>query len=339
MPEAGRPKTMAERTSKSARVGICLYPGVWASSATLAKDVVQIASVIARARPGSGSIEAQFLGAEPSEVATADGLSIRAEDAWDRADVDLLVLPSLAIPFLEPARRPRGLSDSIARQHDRGCSVLAITTGSWLLAETGLLDGHTATTHWASLERCRGQYPRVSWTSEQPLAVTGRLVTARDMSASATALCHVIGRVLSAPIAERTYQYALVSETGADALPLLHTIALRDHGDAQVLAAQDWLEAHYGEPIVADRVARMVHMSARNLRRRFLDATGMTLVAYLTEIRLARARALLLATNEPVSQIAYRVGYEDASTFTALFKERHGSTPSAYRKSSTGPLA
>lgn len=330
---------MAKRTSKSARVGICLYPGVWGSSATLAKDLVQIASVIARARPGSGSIEARFLGAEPSEVATASGLSIRAEEAWDRTDVDVLVLPSLAIPFLEPARRPMGLSDWIAGQYDRGCSVLAITTGSWLLAGTGLLDGHTATTHWACLERCRRLYPRVGWTSEQPLAVTGRLVTARDMSASATALCHVIGRVLSAPIAERTYQYALVYETGAEALPLLHTIAFRDHGDAQVLAVQDWLEAHYGEPVVADRVARMVHMSPRNLRRRFLDATGTTLVEYLTGVRLARARAFLLSTNEPISQIAYRVGYEDASTFTALFKERHGATPSAYRKSSAGPLA
>lgn len=238
---------------------------------------------------------------------------------------------------MEPARQPPGLSDWIAGQHRRGCLVLALTTGSWLLAETGLLDGHTATTHWACLERCRRQYPRVNWTSEQRLAVTGRLVTARDMSASATALCHAIGRVLSAPIAERTYQYSLIYEPGADALPLLHTIPLRDHGDAQVLMVQEWIETHYGEPVAAEGVARMVHMSPRNLRRRFLDATGKTLVDYLTEVRLARARALLLSSNEAVSQIAYRVGYEDASTFTALFKKRHGLTPSAYRKTSAGP--
>lgn len=329
---------MAKRTTKSARVGICLYPGVWGSSASLAKDLIHIASVIARARPGSGTIEARFLGVEPNEVATAGGPSIRAEEAWDRADVDALVLPSLAIPFLEPARRPPGLSDWVARQHQRGSMVLAITTGSWLLAETGLLDDHAATTHWASLDRCRRDYPRVKWTSEQRLAVTGRLVAARDMSASATALCHMIGLVLSAPIAERTFQYSLIHESATEALPLLHTIPLRDHGDVQVLAVQEWLEVHYGEPISAEGVARLVHMSPRNLRRRFIDATGKTLVEYLTEVRLARARELLLSTNEPVSQVGYRVGYEDASTFTALFKERHGLTPSAYRKASAGPL-
>lgn len=159
------------------------------------------------------------------------------------------------------------------------------------------------------------------------------------MSASATALCHVIGRVLSVPIAERTYQYSLIHEPGSEALPLLHTIPLRDHGDAQVLEVQEWLEAHYGEPTSAAGVARMVHMSPRNLRRRFLEATGQTLSTYLTEVRLARARALLLSADEPVSQIAYRVGYEDASTFTALFKQRHGLTPSAYRKASVGTVA
>ncbi|WPB82848.1 AraC family transcriptional regulator [Archangium violaceum] len=60
------------------------------------------------------------------------------------------------------------------------------------------------------------------------------------------------------------------------------------------------------------------------------------MLAYLTGIRLARARALLLSSDEAVSQIAHRAGYEDPSTFTALFKQHHGQTPSAYRKSSAG---
>lgn len=166
---------MAKRptSSRNAHVGICLYPGVWGSSANLAKDLVQIASVIAQARPGSGRIEARFLGAQPGDVSTASGTSMRAEGAWDHADVDVLVLPSLAVPFLEPGRQPPGLASWIVREHQRGCLVLAITTASWLLAETGLLDGHTATTHWACVDRCRRQYPRVDWTSEQRLAVTG----------------------------------------------------------------------------------------------------------------------------------------------------------------------
>lgn len=318
-------------------MGICLYPGVWGASASLAKDVLHIASAIAKAR-GGGGLEVRFLGAQPGDVMTASGMSIRADASWGRTDVDVLILPSRAVHFLEPEGQPPGLADWVVRQHARGSSVLAMATGSWMLAETGLLEGRKATTHWACLERCRRRYPGVDWTSDLRLAVTGRIVTARDLSASAVALCHVVGRALTPAIAERTYQYALIHEPGSEALPLLHTIPLRDHGDAQVLKVQEWLESRYSQPLSATEAARTVHMSPRNLRRRFLEATGRTLVAYLTEVRLARARELLRSSTEAVSQIARRVGYEDASTFTALFKAHHGQTPSTYRHESSGSV-
>lgn len=330
---------MAKRPTRTARIGICLSPGVWASSATLAVDLTRIAGIIARARPGVRGVEPVLLGPRPGPVKTAGGTVLRAEAAWAHTDVDVVVVPSVALPFLESAGRAPGLAEWLARQHRRGSLLLAITTGSWLLAGTGVLDGHIATTHWAALERCRRLSPRVRWTSSQPLAVTGRLITARDMSAASTALCHLLGRVVNAAVAERTYQYALVSASGDDALPLLHTVPLREHGDAQVLAAQDWLEQHSSEALTMERLARTVHMSARNLRRRFVTATGRSLVEYLTEVRLARARARLLSTTEPVSQIAYGVGYGDASTFTALFKQRHGLTPSAFREAAAGSVA
>ncbi|NPD22181.1 GlxA family transcriptional regulator [Corallococcus exiguus] len=230
-------------------------------------------------------------------------------------------------------RRPKPVQP--ARGHRK-----ADASGPWTahnqLAETGLLHGHTATTHWASLDRCRQQYPGVDWTSDLRISVTGRIVTARDMGASAVALCHGVGRALSAAIAERTYQYSLIQEPGSEALPLLHTLPLRDHRDAPVLEVQEWLETRYAEPLSAKEAAKRVHMSPRNLRRRFLEATGRTLLAYLTEVRLARARALLNSSDEAVSQIAHRVGYADASTFTALFRKHHGQTPTLYRESSRG---
>ncbi|MBU8893975.1 helix-turn-helix domain-containing protein [Corallococcus sp. M34] len=329
---------MAKRPTSEhrTRVGICLYPGVWGSSASLARDVLHIATAIARARLGSRDLDVRFLGARPGEVRTASGMALVADASWERTEADVVILPSRAVHFLEPEAHPPELAEWTRQQYARGALVLAMATGSWLLAETGLLHGHAATTHWASLERCRRQYPGVDWTSELRLAVAGRLVTARDMSASAVALCHVVGRTLSTAIAERTYQYSLIHEPGSEALPLLHTVPLRDHGDAQVLQVQEWLEASYDQPLSATEAARRVHMSPRNLRRRFQAATGRGLLTYLTEVRLARARALLHSTDEPVSQVAQRVGYEDASTFTALFKAHHRLTPTAYRRASLG---
>lgn len=332
---------MADRTpsDQGAIVGVCLYPGVWASSATLAKDLVHLASSIARSRPGSRSIQGRFLGPQAGDVPTADGTPLPAQRPWDDADVDVLTLPSVALPWLERTRRPSGLTSWVTGQHQRGALVIALGTGSQLLADTGLLDGQVATTHWASVQRCRAEFPAVTWTADQRLAVTGRLVTARDTGAAATAICHAIGRVLGVPIAERTYQYALIHEPGAQALPLLHTVGLRDHGDPQVLQVQQWLETRYREPLTATQAAQLVHMSSRQLRRRFLTATGLTLIGYLTEIRLAHARRLLLSTNQPAAAIAHQVGYHDPSTFTALFKEHHHMTPGTYRATADRILA
>lgn len=302
-------------------------------------DVVHLASQIARSRSGSCGIEGRFLGRQSGDVPTASGAPMYAEGSWEDADVDILVLPSLAGPYLELARRPAGLADWVTGQHGRGCQVLAMTTGSWLLAETGLLDGHAATTHWAFVDRCRRHYPAVDWTSELPLTITGRLVTARHTVASATALCHAMGGLLGASIAERTYEYALIDQPGSGTLPLLHTIPLRRHGDPQVLAVQDWFETRFAEPVSATEAARVAHLSARQLRRRFLAATGQTPSAYLTDVRLARARALLLSTDEVVAHVAEHVGYHDPSTFTALFKQRHGLTPTAYRQAMNSPLS
>mgnify|MGYP000571707918 CR=1 FL=1 len=321
-------------TKRIARVAICLYLGVWESSASLCRDLLQIACSIAKARPGNGELEIKFLSSQSGDVQTASGTLMRAESTWEHSEADVIILPSLAIPFMESEHQPRGLADWIIGQYQKGCMVLAITTGSWLLAETGLLDGQTSTTHWASVTRCHRQYPKINWTSEQRIATMGRLITARDIYASTAALCHVIGRILSVPIAERTYEYSLIHMPGSETLPLLHTITLHDHGDNQVLKVQTWLEANYSKAISAEKIADMFHMSPRNLRRRFRKATGKSLSIYRTEVRLAQARMLLLLTDESTSQIAHHIGYENASTFIALFKQHHGLTPNVYRKTS-----
>lgn len=326
---------MAKRPRDTVVVGVCLVPGAWAATASLALDLVQIASVIARATPGARSIEGRFLGPAPGDITTANGTPLPANQAWEGTDVDLLVLPSVAIPALDTSAAPPGLASWVGHQHQNGALVIAIGTGGHLLAATGLLDRHPATTHWAFLDRCRRDYPAVAWSGEQRLAVTGRIVTARDLGAATTAVCHAIGVLLDPSIGERVYRYSLVHEPGSPALPPLHTIDRRDHGDPQILLVQDWIETHYARPLTATDAAGLVHLSTRTLRRRFQQATGQTMLTYLTDVRLAHARTLLLSTSDPITAIAHQIGYADVSTFTALFRQHHGLPPGAYRRSAT----
>ena len=99
-----------------------------------------------------------------------------------------------------------------------------------------------------------------------------------------------------------------------------------------VSKAIDYLEAHVDQPIKVDELARLCCMSKRNFARAFRAATGSAPIAYLVNLRLARAGALLRRYDETVTSVAYKVGFNDSSYFTRQFHEMFGVAPSHYRK-------
>ena len=96
--------------------------------------------------------------------------------------------------------------------------------------------------------------------------------------------------------------------------------------------AQDHLERHLAEPIRLADLARRLAVSERTLIRRFQQAVETTPLAYLQNLRIEAARALLETGNQRVEDIAQAVGYQDGSSFVRLFRERIGLTPAAYRR-------
>ena len=105
-----------------------------------------------------------------------------------------------------------------------------------------------------------------------------------------------------------------------------------DHGDAVVLAAQEWLRTAY--PVAAP-VTELVERSGlpeRTFKRRFVRATGHSPISYVQHVRVEEAKRRLERTSEPVDAISYAVGYEDPASFRRLFKRITGVTPGAYRR-------
>ena len=98
-----------------------------------------------------------------------------------------------------------------------------------------------------------------------------------------------------------------------------------------VSKAIHYLEAHGDQPITVDELARLSCMSKRNFARVFQAATGSAPIAYLVNLRLARAGALL-RRGEPVTSAAYKVGFNDSNYFTRRFHQMFGVAPSDYRK-------
>lgn len=99
-----------------------------------------------------------------------------------------------------------------------------------------------------------------------------------------------------------------------------------------IAAAKAFIEAHLGESITLTDVANSLYLSPAYFSRLFRTRTGMTFSAWLAERRIARARQYLEETSLPVAAISSKVGYQEANSFTRLFRSATGLSPTEYRK-------
>jgi len=248
----------------------------------------------------------------------------------------VVILPEL---WLGPDEHLHGrypeLMDWIRRRHRAGASIYSACSGAVMLAETGLLDGCDATSHWGYQDLFRRDYPQVHFRPEPNLAFadkSGRIVTAGGTTSWHDLALHIISRHGSPGEALRIAQVYLLKWHGEGQLPYATLVRRNPHADSVVRACEDWLGEHFIEPGALQRVVERANIPERTLKRRFRAATGMTLIEYLQNLRVEKAKRLLEEGTLPVDQISVEAGYEDASFFRRLFKRRTGLTPSQYRR-------
>jgi transcriptional regulator GlxA family with amidase domain len=109
-------------------------------------------------------------------------------------------------------------------------------------------------------------------------------------------------------------------------------VRTRDHGDAEIQGAQQWLGEHFSVASPVEEMIKRSRLAERTFKRRFVSATGLTPIAYVQRLRIEDAKRRLERTDAPVDEISWRVGYEDPAFFRRLFKRTTGLAPGAYRK-------
>lgn len=215
--------------------------------------------------------------------------------------------------------------------HRRRIPIAAMCTGAFLLAETGLLDGRKATTHWQYGNSFRRRYPKVHFQRYAILTEDNRLICTGAATAIFNLGLHLIRSFGSGELAARCASAFLVDPHRTSQAPYAVFCSTKHHGDREILKAQQWMEAHYAESIPIDAVAKMVCISPRHFKRRFRKATGESPLAYLQNLRIEAAKDKLANSQANVNEITYMIGYEDSSTFRRLFKKQVGISPRAYR--------
>ncbi|MBD0670532.1 GlxA family transcriptional regulator [Streptomyces sp. CBMA156] len=269
----------------------------------------------------------------PGPVPTTAGYAISVPHGLAALDTaDTVILPGW-LPPGEPLSDP--VRHALLRAHARGARLAALCSGVLALARTGLLDGRTATTHWAHADRLRRDFPRVRTEPHRLYVDHGDVATSAGAGAALDLCLHLVRRDHGA---------------GHAALLARHMVLpppREDDGRAapapppQACEALDgllaWADERLGAPLSVDTLAARLAVSPRTLARRFADRLGTSPGAWLLSRRLAAARTLLEETDLPVEAIAARVGLTSAVNLRRRFRARTGTTPGAYRQAFRAP--
>ncbi|PKA70952.1 MULTISPECIES: GlxA family transcriptional regulator [Pseudomonas] len=229
------------------------------------------------------------------------------------------------------AQVPTGLLRWLRDQHASGATLGGVCVGSLMLAESGLLDGRSATTHWTSANAFAERYPNIKLKADTPIVDDGDLITTAGLMAWSELGLRLVDRLLGPSIATGTARFLVIehsdsaSECGSNFAPLL------SHGDAAILKVQHWLQSTGATDVSLSVMAERAGLEERTFLRRFRAATGLKPTEYCQHLRVGKAREMLEFTNGTIDHIAWTVGYQDPGAFRAIFKKITGLAPSDYR--------
>ena len=242
----------------------------------------------------------------------------------------IIAPPSIVMP--ERMAPAPAAADWLRARHGAGATLCSVCAGAFVLAETGLIDGRPATTHWAFARQLAERFPKVKLAEAHMVIDDGDIMTAGGILAWADLGLTLVGRLLGPATMLATARFLLIEPPRQSQLPFAQFVPRFDHGDDAIRASQHHIHAHAATLQGVSELADQSGMTARTFLRRFNAATGLTPIEYLQQVRIAKAREALERTLSPVDRIAWDVGYSDPAAFRKLFQKLTGLAPAAYRQ-------
>jgi len=316
------------RVSNRRRIVFVVFPDVQALDLTGPSEVFSLAHRASTA----GAYDLEFVSCEGVPLRTSSGIQLVPDRTLEncRGAIDtLIVAGGLGV---QDAARDKHLVAWLRLAARRSRRVASVCTGAFLLARAGLLDDRHATTHWASCEALKRNYPTINVQPDPIFVRDGNVYTSAGVTA---------GIDLSLALVEE--------DLGRDAaLNVARALVLfirRPGGQAQFSAGlagqaavqpgirelQSWIADHLDSDLSVPALAERAFMSPRNFARVFSREVGMTPAAYVEALRVERARTLLETTDMQLEEIARRCGFGTVETIRRAFGRRLHVSPSDYR--------
>lgn len=244
---------------------------------------------------------------------------------------DLVIIPSLNHNYKPSTAINRSLIDWIGHQYRQGAEVASICTGAFLLAEAGLLDGKSCSTHWTAVDDFKRLYPKVNLQADQLITDEQGIYTNGGAYSFLNLILYIIEKYYDRETAiycAKVFQIEIDRHSQSDFMIFQGQKA---HGDEMVKKAQDYIEHRLDEKLATEELAASFAIGRRNFDRRFIKATGNTPTEYAQRVKIEAAKKAFETSRKSVNEVMYEVGYSDQKAFREVFRKVTGLSPLEYR--------
>lgn len=249
----------------------------------------------------------------------------------DVQKTDLVIIPALFGDMNAAIESNKNLLPWIVEQHHKGAEVASLCVGAFLLASTGLLNGKKCSTHWAFQNEFREMFPEVTVVDGSIITQEHRLYSSGGANSYWNLLLYLVEKYTDRQTAILASKYFAIDIDRETQSAFAMFQGQKNHNDAAVKQAQDFIEAHIEEKITIDALATFVAVGRRSFERRFKAATNNSVLEYINRVKMEFAKRGFENSRKNINEVMYEVGYTDTKAFRTIFKKITGLTPVAYR--------
>lgn len=266
-------------------------------------------------------------------VTASCGLRVTPTAALDLArHWDYIVL---AGGLLEETRTPPAwMLDAVREIHRRRIPIITLCSGSFVVANAGLLDGKRCAIHFTTRDEFKTRFPLVTPVIDQTWIHDDGIITSPGGTAiglAADLIRHHCGELR----AQKGLKYLLEDESSRKKTTAKKREAGNDpviYDNERVQQVIDFMHHHLDSPVSIEEVAAFAGITTRQMNKEFVRSTGDTAAVYWRKMRLEQARRMMADSSHSINTIAEACGFADASHLIAWFRKQYGETPADFRK-------
>jgi len=263
-------------------------------------------------------------------VAASNGIEVKVDGGYG----DIEALPTAIVCGGIDIHKHSSLKliSRLRRLSSHGASIGAVCTGGYVLAKAGLLDGYRCTIHWENMNGFAEEFPDI-FVGDELFEIDRNRFTCAGGTAALDMMLHIIaqqyGHDTAALTADMLIHHRIRDGHERQRMALRSRLGV---SHPKLLAVISHMEETLEEPVSCAELAKTVGLSTRQLERLFRKYLGHAPTRYYLELRLSRARFLLLQTSMPILDVALACGFVSASHFSKCYREYFQRTPSEERR-------